>query len=112
MSTNPQPAPLTPPPGMVPAGVPWYRSNGFKMNVGTSASLVLGWLVAQIGTHGIWVPASDAVTAGFTFASWDYTAVVISLLTNAALLVHNWMNPGVVAPFSIFNQANPKVSSP
>lgn len=71
------------------ATVPWYKSQRFIALVQSTVLWVLGWLVAALSSN-----------------DWAWRAMAIGVGTNVLIVLKDWWNPAVQAPFAVMNKNN------
>jgi hypothetical protein len=74
--------------------VKWYRSQKFKAYVGSWLTLVFGWLMQCLSSNTL-----------------EWKALAVTTLGMAGLVVKDWMQADVIAPFGVMNKNNVSAGS-
>jgi hypothetical protein len=76
-------------PAQATAAVKWYQSQRFIALCQSTALLVLGWLGAALASN-----------------DWAWRAIALSVTGNIVIVLKDWWNPNITAPFAALNKNN------
>lgn len=84
----PDPGPPAPPPVQGPL-VAWYHSQRFIALCQSTAIIILTWVSAALATN-----------------DWSWRTMAVAVIGNILLVLKDWWNPNIVAPFAALNENN------
>jgi hypothetical protein len=85
----PAPAPVDLGPAPATAAIKWYQSQRFIALCQSTVLLILGWLIAALSSN-----------------DWAWRAISISVVGNIVIVLKDWWNPNITAPFAALNKNN------